>query len=212
MYYYYLPLYLVFNWRIIALQSFVIFCQTSTRISHRYTHISSFLTSPHLPPHPSLLDGHRAPVWASWVIGQIPIGYLFYIWYCKFPCVLLYFINVAPVFHLKLFGLKYKIWSFDNMNKQNFLKVSFKIREMQTNNILSFLLIRLVELQKLDNSLNWQVYGETRFLTIMKMKNGTTLWRGFGKPIYHLVFDPLLELYSKNILSKVYHHHQQKSI
>ena len=98
------------------------------------------------------------------------------------------------------------------MNKQNFLKVSFKIREMQTNNILSFLFIRLVELQKLDNSLNWQVYGETRFLTIMKMKNGATLWRGFGKPIYHLVFDPLLELYSKNILSKVYHHHQEKSI
>lgn len=32
---------------------------------------------------------------------------------------------------------------------------------MQINNILSFLLNRLVEVQKLDNSLNWQVYGET---------------------------------------------------
>lgn len=32
---------------------------------------------------------------------------------------------------------------------------------MQINNILSFLLIRLVEAQKLDSSLNWQVYGET---------------------------------------------------
>ena len=30
-YYYYLPLYLFFNWRIIALQNFVVFCQTSTR-------------------------------------------------------------------------------------------------------------------------------------------------------------------------------------
>lgn len=54
------------------------------------------------------------------------------------------------------------------MNKQNFLKVSFKIREMQTNNILSFLLIRLVELQKLDNSLNWQVYGETDCKTFLQ--------------------------------------------
>lgn len=32
---------------------------------------------------------------------------------------------------------------------------------MQINNILSFLFIRLVEVQKLDNSLNRQVYGET---------------------------------------------------
>lgn len=46
----------------------------------------------------------------------------------------------------------------------------------------------------------------------MKMKNGITLWRGFGKPIYHLVFDPLLGLYSKNILSKVYHHQQKKYV
>ena len=28
-----------FNWRIIALQNFVVFCQTSTWISHRYTYI-----------------------------------------------------------------------------------------------------------------------------------------------------------------------------
>ena len=36
-----------FNWRIIALQNFVVFCHTSTRISHRYTHVP-FL--PDLPP------------------------------------------------------------------------------------------------------------------------------------------------------------------
>ena len=40
-----------FNWRIIALQNFVVFCHTSTRISHKYIHVPSL---PHLPPHPSL--------------------------------------------------------------------------------------------------------------------------------------------------------------
>ena len=39
----------------------------------------------HLPPHPTLLDCHRAPVWVPWVIQQIAIGYLFYIWWCKSP-------------------------------------------------------------------------------------------------------------------------------
>ena len=68
-----------FNWRTIALQNFVVFCDTSTRISH-----VSFL--PKLPPHPTLLDCHRALVWVPWVIQQIPIGCWFYILYCKFPC------------------------------------------------------------------------------------------------------------------------------
>ena len=36
-----------FNWRIIALQNFVVFCHISTRISHRYTHVSCL---PDLPP------------------------------------------------------------------------------------------------------------------------------------------------------------------
>ena len=31
-----------------------------------------------LPPHPALLDCHRALVWVSWDIQQIPIDYLFY--------------------------------------------------------------------------------------------------------------------------------------
>ena len=34
-------MYLFFNWRIIASQNFVIFCQTSIWISHRYTYIPS---------------------------------------------------------------------------------------------------------------------------------------------------------------------------
>ena len=37
---------LFFNWRIIALQNFAVFCQTSTWISHRYTYIPSLLNLP----------------------------------------------------------------------------------------------------------------------------------------------------------------------
>ena len=40
-----------FNGRIIALQNFVVFCRTSTRISHRYTHVPSLLD---LLPSPTL--------------------------------------------------------------------------------------------------------------------------------------------------------------
>ena len=45
------------NWRIIALQKFVVLCQTSTCISHRYTYIPALLNlspSP-APSHPSRL-------------------------------------------------------------------------------------------------------------------------------------------------------------
>ena len=73
---------IVFNWRIIALENSVVFCHKSTRISHRYTHVPS-LPSPS-SSHPSAC--HRGPVWVPWVIQQIPIGYLFYMWYCKFLC------------------------------------------------------------------------------------------------------------------------------
>ena len=38
----------IFYWRIIALQNFVVFCQTSIWISHRYTHIPSFWNLPPL--------------------------------------------------------------------------------------------------------------------------------------------------------------------
>ena len=69
-----------FNWRIIALHNFVVFCHTSSRISHRYTHVPSLPS--HSPPHPS--PCHRAPVWVPWFMQQIPIGYLFYTWFCKF--------------------------------------------------------------------------------------------------------------------------------
>ena len=75
------------NWRIIAVQNLVVFCHTSASSSHKYTHVPS-LPSPS-PPHPSACC--RARVWIPWVIQQIPIGYLFYTWYCKFllpsPCI-----------------------------------------------------------------------------------------------------------------------------
>ena len=72
---------LFFYWRIIALHDSVVFCQTSTWISHRYTYIPSLLN---LSPHSTPLGWYRTPVWVSWAIQQIPVGYLFYIWSCKF--------------------------------------------------------------------------------------------------------------------------------
>ena len=71
-------IYLIFYWRIIALQSFVVFCQISTWISHRYTYIPSPLKLPLVSlPIPGW---YRAPVWVSWATEQIPIGCLFYTW------------------------------------------------------------------------------------------------------------------------------------
>ena len=61
-FFFFLPLYLFFNWRIIALQNFVVFCQTSTRISHRYTHAGEFLTTepPRKPmSHHSIKQRHH---------------------------------------------------------------------------------------------------------------------------------------------------------
>ena len=48
----------IFNGRIIALQNSVIFCQTSTWISHRYTYVPSLLNLPSisLPTLPLLVD------------------------------------------------------------------------------------------------------------------------------------------------------------
>ena len=81
-FFFFLPLYLFFYWRMIALQNFVVFCQTSIRISCRYTHVPSLSS----PSSSHLLDCHRAPVWVPWVIQQIPISYLLYLRYFKFPC------------------------------------------------------------------------------------------------------------------------------
>ena len=80
-----------FNWRIIALPNFVVFCHISTRISHRYTHVSSLLNSFCLPSQPTLLDCHRVPVWVPWIT-------------CKFPLVI-YFTYGIVNFHVTLFIL-----------------------------------------------------------------------------------------------------------
>ena len=51
----FLCFYFIFYWRVIALQNFVVFCQTSTWISHRYTYIPSSLNlSPIFLPIPPL--------------------------------------------------------------------------------------------------------------------------------------------------------------
>ena len=51
------------------------FYQMSTWISHRFTHVPSYL-----PPHPTPVGCYQAPVWVPWVIKQIPFGCLFYLW------------------------------------------------------------------------------------------------------------------------------------
>ena len=105
-----------FNWRIIALQNFVVFCHSSTRISHKFTHVPSRTSLPSpAPSHPSAY--RRAPVWVPWVIQQIPIGCLFYIWSCEFlsysfhithllppllpPSIGLFFMSVSPLLSWK---------------------------------------------------------------------------------------------------------------
>ena len=74
--------YLFFNWRVIALQNFVVFYQTSTWINHRYNYSHSLLNLPpiSLPISPIPPHWYTALVWVSWDIQQIPLGHLFYIW------------------------------------------------------------------------------------------------------------------------------------
>ena len=51
-------------------------------------YICSLLPEPpsHLSPHPTPLGWYRAPIWVPQDIQQIPVGCLFYTWWCKFPC------------------------------------------------------------------------------------------------------------------------------
>ena len=78
---------LFFNWRVISLQNFVVFCQTPTWISQRYTDAPSLLKlaleSPS-PPHPSRLI--QSPCLSFLSHAAIPIGSVFYICWWKFPC------------------------------------------------------------------------------------------------------------------------------
>jgi len=66
----------IFNWRMIALQNFVVFLSTSTSIRHRYTYIPSLLNLyPISLPIP--LGWYRAPVWVSWAISEFPLAVYF---------------------------------------------------------------------------------------------------------------------------------------
>ena len=81
---FFLRLYIYFkiiNWRIIALQNFVVSCHTSTRISHRYTSVPSLQN---LPPHPTLLYCHRDPVLVPWVQVLVynAVGHCVCFWFC----------------------------------------------------------------------------------------------------------------------------------
>ena len=69
------PLFIFFNWSIIALQHCVSFC-CITWISYMSIYIPFFLSS--LPlPHPTTLDYHRAVSEAPCAIQQLPISYLY---------------------------------------------------------------------------------------------------------------------------------------
>ena len=76
-----------FYWRIIALQNFVVFCQTSTLISHRYKYIPSLFNLPpiSLPILTLSIDTELLFEFPE-PYSKIPVGYLFYILFCKFPC------------------------------------------------------------------------------------------------------------------------------
>ena len=82
-------IYHFFNWRVIALQNFVGFCQISTWISHRYTYVPSCLN----------LLPISLPISPLWVV----IDYLseFPESYNKFPLAI-YFIHGNVSFHVTL--------------------------------------------------------------------------------------------------------------
>ena len=67
----------IFSELVMALQYCVGFFHTSTCISHRYTHVPSFLTLPptsHPIPSNWVVTEHQ--IWAPWVIQKISTGYL----------------------------------------------------------------------------------------------------------------------------------------
>ena len=75
-----------FYWRIIALHNFLFSVQPQHESAIGIHMSLPFEPPSHLQPHLTPLVWYRALVWDSWAILKIPIGYLLYIWQCKFPC------------------------------------------------------------------------------------------------------------------------------
>ena len=75
---------MVFNWRIIALQWYVVSASQQRKyIITIYTYPFSVQPPCHIL-HPTPLDHHKVPVYAPCVIQQLPNGYPFYTWQCVY--------------------------------------------------------------------------------------------------------------------------------
>ena len=74
-YYNFLFLFLIwfFYWRIITLQNFVVFCQTSIWCIYPLP----FEPLSHLHPHTTPLGWYRAAVWVSWDYSKFPLAIYF---------------------------------------------------------------------------------------------------------------------------------------
>ena len=82
------------NWRIIALQNFVVFCHTSTRISHRYTHVPSLSDLPPISLLIPLFSLSQSPRLSS--LSHTENSYWLSVLYmvCKFLC---YCFHTSPL-------------------------------------------------------------------------------------------------------------------
>ena len=70
---------IIFYWRIISLQYFVVFLSNLNMNQPQvYIYPLPFETSFHLPLYLTPLGWYRAPVWVSWAIEEIPVGYFTY--------------------------------------------------------------------------------------------------------------------------------------
>ena len=88
---------LFFDWRIIALQNFVVFCQTSTWISHRYTYISSLRNIPPISlPIPPLQVGTESLFEFPEPYSKLPLA----IFHMVMKVSMLLFPYISPSPHL----------------------------------------------------------------------------------------------------------------